>query len=428
MIQNKEKLAKNGMRKTVLGIAEAGWSAIDTERLIKNKVMLADETLRIAGREFPLQKVNRIWVVGVGKCAIAAASSLEEILGDKLTGGIVVDIRPSKELKKIEAYLGTHPAPTQQNVDYTQKIVRMLKGLQADDLLICIVSGGGSTILCSPEDMTCVEEASILSALSRGGADIEKINTVRKHISNARGGWLAAHAYPAQVVGLIFSDVPGNKLDSVASAPTMKDPTTVADAADILAEYDILKSGGLDKASIIETPKEDKFFDKVTNILIASNNDALEAMKKEAEKLGLAANIVTDSLTGQAEEMGKKLESDLHVAENGIYLYGGETTVKIKGPAGKGGRNQELVLSALQDLKKGELVLSFNSDGWDNTEVAGALGDGLTLQKAEELGLDIVQFLSEHNSFDFFQKTGDFLDTGRLGCNISDLVITLKQN
>ena len=234
---------------------------------------------------------------------------------------------------------------------------------------------------------------------------------------------------------MIFSDVPGDDMEFVASGPTFKDTTTIEDALRILAKYDIHKSGGILRRGLTETPKDDIYFKKVRNILFMSNQIALSAMEGKARELGFSAKIVTDKLSGEAKDAGAMIAGDLEKSpDKTALLYGGETTVTVKNggnngsTGGKGGRNQELALSAMNFLGAGEVVLSLNTDGWDNTNYAGALCDLMTKERAAKLNVNPKDFLREHRSYDFFEKIGDYVETGYTGSNISDLIIAIKNN
>ncbi len=431
-IRNYNELATSSLRETALKIAEKGLEAIETVRVVKENVGLAGGTIVVAGKKYEVPKTAKLIVVGVGKCAILAASALEEILGDRISGGLVLDVKENDfcRLTRIECLKGTHPFPSEANVQASKKILALLSGLSAEDLCLFIISGGGSTLLCLPDDgATCLEEKAILGELMKSGAPIGETNIVRKHMSLARGGYLAKQAFPARVVSLIFSDVPGNDLASVASGPTVKDTTTMEDADRILSKYGILYKCGLEHCGLVETPKDDKYFEKVSNILAVSNEKALDAMKEEAERSGRKATIGSAHFSGEAKDFGRAIaEAIKNSAKESVMLYGGETTVTIEGPAGRGGRNQELALSALESLgEEGEeVILALASDGRDNGEYAGALVDKSTLAKARALGLDPKNYLEMHNHTELFEKTRDLIVTGDTGANVSDLVIALK--
>ncbi len=435
-IKNVKKLATTPARKLALEIAEAGLQAIDTEQTVRSRISMSSDALAIGDRSFALGGFDRLFVVGVGKCALEAGRALEGVLGDRLTGGIILTIGVPAPFKiknsKLEIRFGTHPFPTEANVDATSDIIRLLSSLTEKDFVIFVISGGGSTLLCQPFDaaqgrsLKCEDEGNILKVLFEKGATIQEINTVRKHLSFARGGHLAAYAYPATSVALIFSDVPGDNLEFVASGPTVKDVTTVDEARMIITKYDLEKSTGL-KIEPLKTPKEDRYFEKIENILFVSNATALSAMKARAETAGFKAEIATATLEGEAREVGKKIAGDIAASPDKIMrLYGGETTVTVK-RSGRGGRNEELVLGVLEKIEKGTLVLSFDSDGHDNQGgYAGALCDIITKEKAEKLDQSAEKFLEENDSAGFFEKVGDYVETGDTGSNVSDLVIALK--
>ncbi len=247
---------------------------------------------------------------------------------------------------------------------------------------------------------------------------------VRKHISKARGGGLARAAYPAEVVGLIVSDVPGNDIEFIASGPTVPDNSTVADAEAVLAKYGVTVGACV----LIETPKEEKYFERVTNILFLTSHDALVAMQREAAARGYAATIVEEQFCGEADGLARAVAEKLHRAPSGsAFLYAGESTITLGAHPGKGGRNQEISLVALAELREGELILPLASDGLDNTDHAGAIADALTLAHAEAKGCALAEALSAHSSYDFFAASGDALTTGYTGSNVSDLLIALKK-
>lgn len=425
-IQNSETLAVSELRKTALEIAEAGLWAIDTDSAIRKSVSLDGNKLTVAGDEFNLEEIGRIFVVGIGKCSLEAAGALEAILGDKIAGGIVVDVRDGK-LGKIKTYTGTHPFPSEKNVGATKEIIRMISGLKPDDLVIFVVSGGGSTLLCQPPNFTYREEESLLRCLFKVGADIREVNTIRKHMSLARGGYLAKYAYPAKVVSIIFSDIPGENLEFVASGPTALDTTTAADARKIFEKYARDKKCGVFPDYFIETPKEEKYFEKVRNVVIVSNEVALESMASRAKSQRFKVSIYPIGLKGEAKEIGKRIAEELNRLGAGhALLYGGETTVAVDN-GGRGGRNLELALSALCFIKEGQILVSVASDGRDNTDFAGAIADTITEEHAVKLKLEPDKYLASHSSYDFFERTGDYIFTGDTGSNVADFVIALHQ-
>lgn len=425
-IKNFDDLAKTEERRLALEMLNVGLEAIDTHNIIKKEVRLEGDLLKVCNEDFLLDEIERLFVVGVGKCSLAGAEALEEILGDYIDGGIVIDVRGG-DLKKIKSIRGDHPMPTEVNVRGTEEIIECLKGATEKDLVLFIISGGGSTLLCQPESMTCFGEAEILTRLFKGGFDIRAINTIRKHLSSARGGFLAKYAYPAKVVSLIFSDVPGDDLEFIASGPTVMDTTTKEDAKKILERCGVDEISLLVEESLVETPKEAKYFENVKNVLVMSNRIALSAMERYASKAGFNSHVKATALSGNARDVARDILTELHDADrNTVFLYGGETTVTITNE-GKGGRNQELVLSGLLSIREDELLVSFASDGSDHTDFAGAMCDIITKKASEEMGLDVKKYLEGNHSYDFFKKLGDFIITGDTGINASDLMIAIKK-
>lgn len=426
-IKNFSEISLNEIRKKALSVAEAGLEAIDTQKIIAGAVSINRERLTVAETSYPLYSIERLFVIAVGKCSLDAAAELENILGEKIFSGIALDIREGN-LRKIKLLRGSHPLPSSENAAATKEIISLISDLNKNDFVLFVISGGGSTLLYLPEDNGQKEETKIVKALIKTGAAIQEINTIRKHLSLARGGYLAKYAYPAKVVSLIFSDVPTNNISFIASGPTVKDETTITDAEKVITKYDILRTCEIKNCGLIETPKDDRYFENVKNILIASNATALEAMKEKAVALGFRAIVCTDCLAGEAKEAGdgiiKRLSGE---PSRTVLLFGGETTVTVKG-GGRGGRNQELALAALRSVKQGQLLLTVASDGSDNnTDFAGAICDILAKETADGFKLDIERYLSENNSYEFWSKIGSFIVTGITGSNVSDLIIAINE-
>ena len=421
LIKNSAELGSTELRRRALQILEAGLAAAAPDAVMRQNVSVSDAGIKIAGETIGFNEVERVFVFALGKCALSSALTLEDVLGERISGGAVLDIRPGN-LKRLKYYVGDHPYPTERNISATREILDSLKDLTARDLVLFVISGGGSTLLCQPNGIVLEDELNIVQVLFKAGATITELNTVRKHLSFARGGHLAMAAYPARVVSLIFSDVPGDDIGFISSGPTVQDETTVSDARAILSKYGI----NLPENGITETPKDGKFFEKVKNILVASNRMSLSAMSQKAEELGLAPKIITSALEGEAREVGVKIAGEIHPAPAGtVNLYAGETTVTIKGD-GQGGRNQELALGAVAEIQKGELVASIASDGRDNGDHAGALCDIITREKSVVLNLNTGDYLARNDSYHFFSATRDYLETGSTGANLSDLIIAVK--
>ncbi|MBI3888174.1 DUF4147 domain-containing protein [Candidatus Nomurabacteria bacterium] len=418
-IKNSDDLATTPNRKTALEIMEAGLNAISTHEVIKNKIKLDNNILIVDSQIFDLNEFKNIKVIGFGKSSGVAALTLEEILGDKITAGAVVSLE-KVDCKYIETFAGTHPRPSAANTEAGKKIYELISGGSSEDLIIVLVSGGGSALLCYPED-EYAQGAKLYDAFLQSGKTISEINTVRKHLSLLKGGGLAKLAYPATVVGLIFSDVPGDIFENVASGATYKDNTTIADAQKIVTE------NNLGEYNLIETPKEDKYFEKVYNFVLVSNKTAVEAMEKKGEELGLQTKIISTDLYDEVSEALKKIFSSQK--ENTVSLAAGEPSVVVPEGAGKGGRNLHMGLEAIKNklISDDSVFISFASDGVDNSDVAGAIVDKATIEKAEKLGLKAEDYANNFNSYDFFQKTGDQIITGPTGANVSDLMILLTK-
>ena len=384
-IKNYDTLAKTPERKVVLDLIETAISSIQPERIMNDEFRIMNDELVIKDQKFDLKSFDHIYLIGFGKGSAAISKIIEQKLGDKLTEGYVIDVT-GEQFTKIEFTQGTHPLPSQTNLDFTKKVVDKLSNLTEKDLVLVVVTGGGSALFELPISLSTDELISVYEDLLKSGKNIKEMNKIRTQLSKVKGGGLAQILSPAKVVGLIFSDVPGNDISIVASGPT-------------------------------DNPSAE-------NILMLSNKTALDAMKKKADELGIESHIYFDEVQGEAKVVGNEL---IKVAKpNSILLAGGETTVKVQNPKGHGGRNQELVLGALLKIDEQTVIASFNSDGWDNTEFAGAIGDYETIKKAESMNLNLQEFLDNNNSFEFFQKTGDGIITGRLPSNVSDLMIVYK--
>ncbi|MFA5778357.1 MAG: DUF4147 domain-containing protein [Candidatus Paceibacterota bacterium] len=419
-INNFNELATTENRKSALAIMESGLEAIDTESVIFNSILLQDNVLSISGKSFDLANFKKIKVVGFGKGSSLAALALEKILGSKIEKGAVIGLH-KVDSKYIETFVGTHPRPSEINLEAGEKIYEIVKGSSEEDLIIVLVSGGGSALLCNSED-ECEQGIRLYDAFLKSGKTITEINTIRKHLSILKGGGLAKIAYPATVIGLIFSDIPGGNFENVASGPTYKDKTTVADAEKIITE------NNLGEFNLVETPKEEKYFEKVHNFILVSNEIAIEAMVKKARELNFEVNVISTDLYAEVGDVTKKIFSEKK--NNAVVLAAGEPRLVILKKGGKGGRNLHMGLTAINNkmIDADSVFISFASDGMDNSDVAGAIVDKNTTEKAEKLGLSADDYLDNFDSYSFFQKTGDMIITGPTGANVSDLMILLTKN
>lgn len=418
-IKNFNEIATTSNRRMALEIIESGLDAINTEKVIYSSFLLNENILSIKGQEFDLSKFKKIKVVGFGKSSCEAALALEKILGSRIEKGAVIGLERVGS-QYIETFAGTHPIPTETNLEAGEKIYEIVKDSTENDLIIVLVSGGGSALLCYPES-ECENGAKLYNAFLKSGKTISEINTVRKHISMLKGGGLVKLAYPATIIGIIFSDVPGDVFENVASGPTYKDKTTVKDAEKIISE------NNLGEFNLVETPKEDKYFENVHNFILVSNKTAVEAMEKKAQEFNLKVNIISTDLYDEVGESVKKIFSAKK--ENSAVLAAGEPKVIVPKGAKKGGRNLHMGLSVLKNnlMDDDSVFISFASDGMDNSDAAGAVVDKSTKEKGESLGLSVDDYFARFDSYDFFQKTGDTIITGTTGANVSDLMILLTK-
>ncbi len=417
-VLNKKDLASTSLRKTALEIVEAGYKAINIENVFESYIRRKGNFLILKGRKINLADFKNIYVVGMGKGSFESAKVLEKILGDKIKDGAVIDVTGGK-LKHIKSLVGTHPIPSKVNILATNKIIKILKGADKDDLVIVLVFGGGSALACKPGNhLTCDDLQLVTKHLFKVGSRIHDINVLRKHLSLIHGGHLSTYAYPAKVISLITSDVPGNNFFVVASGPTVFDTTTIHDAKTVAKKHRLFD------IKFVETPKEVKYFHNVENILCVSNIEAVDAMAKKAKSLGFKPVLYSLQIEGEARDTGKRLASLLD--KKTAVIAAGETTVTIKGK-GKGGRNQEVVLGSLPFLPKDSVIVSFASDGWDHSDAAGAIADDSTLKTAKKLKLSSKTYLSNNDAYNYFKKLGDLVFADKKSANVSDLMLIIRK-
>ncbi len=422
LIRNYRRLATTGLRRDALAVLEAGLRAIDTKAAVERVCRRTGSKLSVDGRVWNLNDYDHVYVIAIGKAAADAGLALEKLLGDRIADGIALDVKKVR-LKRIKSVAGSHPLPSVENMRATGEIMAILKHVDSRDLGIAVVSGGGSALLCWPFELKRQELVRITETMMKKGASIQEINTVRKHLSEIQGGQFARLAHPATVIGLVFSDVPGDGLEVVASGPTVMDPTTVADAREIIEKYDLMRACRLPSCELRETPKDPVYFERVTNVLVISNGAALSAMEAEARRRGYAVRVHSRALRGEARAVGAEL-AGLPVPGE-MVLAAGETTVVVKG-SGRGGRNQEVALGALDGIPDDGLALSCASDGIDNTPAAGAVADAVTRRAAARKRLDPAKALAENDSYAFFKAAGQHIITGVTGANVSDLMLAAR--
>ena len=420
LIKNFSTITTSERRKTALKILEAGLMAIQPEKVLLEKIKVEDGILRMANKRIKLSKFERVFLIGFGKGSAEVSSFIEGRLGNLLTKGWVIDT-VAKKFKKIFFTLGTHPLPSEENVSFTEKVLEETAGMTKKDLVLVVVCGGGSALFEAPHSLSIGKLREVSAKLINSGATISEINVVRKHLSKVKGGGLAKHLFPAKIINLIFSDVPGNDLSVIASGPTVRDGSTIKKALQILDKYGINRSD-IPESSLTELPKRAEYFENVDEVIVLSNLTALEAMNVEAKNLGYKSFIFSDRIQGDARKMGKKLIEQTPPGK--VLLAGGETTIKVVGK-GRGGRNQALVLASLP-IEDDTLILSFDSDGIDYYHFGGAIADKNTWEKAKGLKINPQEFLNNDDSSSFFEKVGDGILTEKLGSNVADLIMILK--
>jgi hydroxypyruvate reductase len=435
----------------VTRILAAALDAVEPAAAVR-RFLRRDGNLLHAGEQvYDLAKYERVFLVGVGKAGTPMARAAAEVLGGRITGGVVVvkeghsdSSTAGRPWSVIES---AHPIPDARSVEGAQRVADLLAQTTERDLVVAVISGGGSALLTLPAPgLTLAGLQALTGALLRCGANINEINTLRKHLDHVKGGGLARMAHPATLVTLILSDVVGSPLDVIASGPTVPDPTTFAEAYALLERYGIVASvpppvvehlrRGV-AGEVEETLKPgDMRFERVQNLIVASNAQAAEAALAAARTEGFNTLLLTTYLQGEAREVGRVLAAvarELAAAGRPLpgpacIVAGGETTVTLRGN-GMGGRNQELALAAVADLAglPGIALVTLATDGGDGpTNAAGAVVTGATLQRARQRGLDPHTYLARNDAYPFFDALGDLLRPGPTQTNVNDLVFMFK--
>ncbi len=436
------------MDESIARIFSAALHAVAPARCVENTLHFSEAGLRAGiAATFPRHPCRRVLLLSIGKAAAPMAAAAEKILGEAIAAGLVVTkYGHGDRLRRCRILECGHPVPDENGVAAASAVLDLLAGAGPQDLVLCLLSGGGSALCPAPaEGLSLADKQETTRLLLSCGATIHHINTLRKHLSRLKGGQLCRAAGGARVVSLILSDVIGDDLDIIASGMTAADPSTFADCLDIVHRYDIfdrlppavrrrLQDGAAGR--LAETPKPgDPLFARVENHIVGSNGSALQAAASEARRLGYQPLILTSRLTGEACQAAKVLAAIAMEAQHSAnpaapplcLLAGGETTVTLSG-AGKGGRNMEFALAAALELAGtvGIRLLAAGTDGNDGpTDAAGALVDGGTVARAAALGLSAAEVLARHDSYPFFEALGNLLITGPTRTNVMDLVIAL---
>ena len=417
------------MRENAIDIFQAGVQAVAPGAAIKSFCQLNGEILSVDGQRYDLSLFKNIYVLGAGKAGASMAQAIEDLLGERISKGIItVKYGHLEKLHKIKTHEGGHPVPDENGYRGAQAIFRLASTAEKDTLVICLISGGGSALMPLPVDGVSLEDKQqTTKVLLSCGATIHEINAVRKHLSLIKGGGLARAVYPATLITLILSDVVGDDLDSIASGPCVCDSKTFSDCKAIFSKYSIEDAIPASVLQYIElglagkvpetTKAGQSIFAATQNVIVGGNFKALLKAKEKADELGYNSLLLSSMIEGETRDVASNhiaiaREIQLHgypVQKPACLLSGGETTVTIKG-TGKGGRNQEFVLAAALKMTGMEniVVLSAGTDGTDGpTDAAGAIADQSTLQRAVLKKLDPQKYLENNDSYHFFDKLDD---------------------
>jgi glycerate 2-kinase len=441
----KKKIKK--MRADAESIFRAGLAAVAPESVVARCCRIEEERLWVGSRCYDLAEFKNIYVIGCGKAAAAMAKALERLLGERITAGIViVKYGHLAHLSRIRIVEAGHPVPDRCGEEGARRILALAESTGNDDLVLCLISGGGSALLPLPAaGLSLADKQATAKVLIACGATIHEINAIRKHTSAIKGGLLARAVHPATLVTLILSDVVGDDLDVIASGPCVPDASSFEDCLAILDDYRIadklpevvvehLRAGAA--GDIPETPKAaDPVFRHGFQLIVGSNIDAVKAAGAEAARIGYPPLILSSMLEGDTRQAAllhggiikEVLKSGHPVPPPTCILSGGETTVVVRGK-GLGGRNQEFALALAPQIAActGVVALSAGTDGTDGpTDAAGAIVDDTTIKRAEALGLDYRRYLEANDAYRFFKQTGELLFTGPTNTNVMDMRVIL---
>jgi len=446
LFKNYNQIINNGktpilkqIRRDILDVFSYAIASVDpyfsVKKVIQNNKIIVDSKV------FNISDFKNVYLVGFGKASVGMSQAICDSINIKQ--GIVITNSTKSIVKdnNVSTYTGSHPIPDQKSVDATDKIISLLKKTKKNDLLIVLISGGGSALLCKPR-IPLKDMQLTTNLLLKSGLNINEINTIRKHLSFVKGGQLVSYAN-CNTISLVISDIIGDPLSLIASGPTYPDNTSFTDCKNILEKYNIyynlpdsvkkIISDGIKKKIPDTLKKENSVFNKVNNFIVANNKIVCDTAKEKAEELGYKTIILTTQLEGKSRDIGKflveKAKNYHYKSKKIMFISSGETTVTIKGN-GRGGRNQEMILSAINDLKDSDVVFaSIGTDGIDgNSDAAGAIADSFSFEKALDRNLDSDIFINDNNSYEFFNKINDLLFTGLTGTNVMDLQIIVKTN
>lgn len=432
-------------------ILSAAVNAVDPYQCVSKYLDFNGQVILLGEDHISMDEYQRVSIIGFGKAAVPMAKAVLDRFQGQVGFAQVITKDPEFLMEdgyqgKLVVSIGGHPVPNQDTIVATKSLLNALPKFTCKDLVFIVISGGGSALFSSPMGEVSLNELQILTTLLlRSGADIHEINTLRKHIDRVKGGRLASLIAPACVHSLILSDVVGDRLDMIASGPTVADPTTYADAWDVIVKYglekevpesilELVKDGR--NGQLPETLKEKDFqILDVHNHLVGTNRIASEAAVREAKRLGYNSHIVSNTLTGLTTEVADQLEPVIKSKltemkrrkEPFCLVYGGETTVKVTGN-GRGGRNQDLVLHLVPKLadQKNLLLISLATDGEDGpTDAAGAASDAMVFQDGTNAFLDLTTYIITNNAYEYLDTVGALIKTGSTGTNVNDLIVIL---
>ena len=419
-------------------------------RVYRAALAAADPTDAILARmrRYNLRRFQNVYVVGAGKAGARMAAALERVPGLRIAGGLVnVKYGHTARLRHVELCECGHPVPDENGMAGANRIAEIARQAGPRDLLLCVISGGASALLPLPADgISLADKQATTEALLACGADIQELNTVRKHLSAIKGGQLARMAWPATVITLVLSDVIGDDLDVIGSGPTVPDRSTFAQALETVRRYRLLQRvprpvrERLERGAagaIEETPRRgDPVFNRVRNVIVGSNRAALDAAGRLAKQLGYRTLLLSTSMEGETRDVAQvhaAIAREIRATGRPVktpacLISGGETTVAMGDVHGLGGRNQEFVLAAALGIAGMEnvVVLSGGTDGTDGpTDAAGAIADGCTVARASAKGLSASAALARHDAYSFFDPLGDLIRTGPTGTNVMDVHVVM---
>lgn len=435
------------LRGDARAIVDAALAAVDAGAAVHRHLRVEGDRLVAGERSWQLGRFREVLVVGAGKAGAPMAAAVEEILQDRVSGGdVVVKHGHAAATRRVRVHEAAHPVPDEDGVAAAARILERLDGADADTLVICLLSGGGSALLVRPaEGLELDDLQRTTRALLRCGATIGEINCLRKHLSAVKGGQLARRAAPATVLTLVLSDVVGDSLGTIASGPTAPDATTFADCLEVVGRYGLEGElpdavverlrGGAD-GRIEDTPRAgDPLFERVHHVIVGNNDQAVRAAAGEAEARGYRPCVLSTVTEGESREVARAYAAvALEVARSGrpvepaaCVLAGGETTVTLRGD-GKGGRAQEFALAAALQLQgqAGILACAVGTDGTDGpTDAAGAMADGETVERGDAAGRSARRHLDDNDAYPFFDALDDLVITGPTDTNVMDLYLFL---